>query len=115
MVTLDATLATLWEQGNRHFGASIISRLVDVDIDGALDLLMLAARAKVVRLQYELGCPECGSTNQVINSPTELEVVEQQCSQCFHAFIPSSMDVWVTFEIVTEPCSTPGTLKKKDQ
>lgn len=109
---LDESLAELCQQRNRVFGVTLFARSADIDFDTAVALIIAAASVHVVGLQYELVCPECGTTEAVLESPTQVQSVARDCRQCFETFVPTQEDVWVTFRITAEP-SGEVELKKK--
>ena len=100
VVLLDEFLAANWGHADRVFGATLLARTAELDFDTAVELLMHAARAHVVRLRYQLGCSECGATNEIVENPTDVGTEPLDCRQCFATFVPDLNDVWIAVKLL---------------
>ena len=76
LVAADDLLAAFTGRPDAMLGATLVAREAGIALEDAVELLLVAARADVVSIRYELGCTECGSTNQTADDPTQLDMTD---------------------------------------
>ena len=81
----------------------IFTRLLGIPKDKSLDIVFYCAELGIIKIEYEITCPECSSDVLKFSSLREISRENVRCDVCGETFTPTEKDIWLIFSLIEKP------------
>lgn len=96
-------LAEAYEEGLIRFSPLLLKQKSNLSDDRSIEALLKCTQRGILKINYEIQCPQCESSDAVVNRLEEIPVEEIKCRVWDDPYTPEPKFIWVTFDFLEKP------------